>query len=196
VTEARPRYLLARTLHGVVLVAAVVGLSMELVRALTSDDVGTRLVRLFSYFTIQSNILAAVAAGMLLWQPDRRGRVFAVLRLDALLCIAVTGIVYHAVLSGLQDLTANHVAIAMAASTNVSSRLPNSIAPCMPSSPCGTYEASVHRGQVGQPSPDAVRRTAAPVTMMPMLATSDAHAHPRTNPVDGVRNLSSMSTPT
>ena len=74
-TEVRPRYVLARTLHGIVLVAAVVGLSLELVRALTSDDVGTRLVRLFSYFTIQSNILAAIAAGMLLWRPDRRGRV-------------------------------------------------------------------------------------------------------------------------
>ena len=105
-TEVQPRYVLARTLHAIVLVAAVLGLSLELVRALTSDDLGTRLVRLFSYFTIQSNILAAVAAGMLLWRPDRRGRVFAVLRLDALLCIAVTGIVYHAVLSGLQDLTA------------------------------------------------------------------------------------------
>ncbi|GEK23601.1 Pr6Pr family membrane protein [Cellulomonas xylanilytica] len=104
-TDDRPRYVLARTLHAIVLVAAVVGLSLELARALTSDDLGTRLVRLFSYFTIQSNILAAVAAGMLLWRPDRRGRVFAVLRLDALLCIAVTGIVYHAVLAGLQELT-------------------------------------------------------------------------------------------
>ena len=101
----RPPYALARTLHAIVLVAAVVGLSLELVRALTSDDLGTRLVRLLSYFTIQSNILAAIAAGMLLWRPDRRGRVFAVLRLDALLCIAVTGIVYHAVLAGLQELT-------------------------------------------------------------------------------------------
>jgi hypothetical protein len=105
VTEVRPRYTLARVLHGIVLVAAVVGLSLELVRALTSDDLATRLVRLVSYFTIQSNILAAVAAGMLVWRPDRRGRVFAVLRLDALLCIAVTGIVYHAVLAGLQELT-------------------------------------------------------------------------------------------
>ena len=104
-TEVRPRYVLARTLHAIVLVAAVVGLSLELVRALTSDDLGTRLVRLFSYFTIQSNVLAAIAAGMLLWRPDRRGRVFAVVRLDALLCIAVTGIVYHAVLAGLQELT-------------------------------------------------------------------------------------------
>ena len=104
-TEVRPRYVLARTLHAIVLVAAVVGLSLELGRALTSDDLGTRLVRLFSYFTIQSNVLAAIAAGMLLWRPDRRGRVFAVVRLDALLCIAVTGIVYHAVLAGLQELT-------------------------------------------------------------------------------------------
>lgn len=102
----QPRFALARVLHGTVFVAAVVGLLMEVVTAFGADDLGTRLVRLFSYFTIQSNILAAVASGMLLWRPDRRGRVFAVLRLDALLCIAVTGIVYHAVLAGLQDLTA------------------------------------------------------------------------------------------
>ena len=104
-TAGRPSYALARTLHAIVFVAACVGVLMEVVTALGSDDVGTRLVRLFSYFTIQSNILAAIASGMLAWRPDRRGRVFAVLRLDALLCIAVTGIVYHAVLAGLQDLT-------------------------------------------------------------------------------------------
>ena len=103
--SAGPPYALARTLHTIVFVAACVGVLMEVVTALGSDDVGTRLVRLFSYFTIQSNILAAIASGMLAWRPDRRGRVFAVLRLDALLCIAVTGIVYHAVLAGLQDLT-------------------------------------------------------------------------------------------
>lgn len=39
-------------------------------------------------------------------RPDRRGRVFEVLLLDALLCIAVTGIVFHVALSGLRDLTA------------------------------------------------------------------------------------------
>lgn len=105
-TDPRPRYLLARTLHAVVFLAAAVGLSLEIARVLMSDDVVGRTVRLFSFFTIQSNLLAAIAAGMLAWRPDRRGRVFAVLRLDALLCIAVTGIVYHAVLSGEQDLTA------------------------------------------------------------------------------------------
>lgn len=99
------RFVLARILHGIVLVAAGVGILMEVVTALGAQDLTTRLVRLFSYFTIQSNILAAVASGMLLWRPDRRGRVFAVLRLDALLCIAVTGIVYHSVLAGLQELT-------------------------------------------------------------------------------------------
>ncbi len=104
-TAAPRRFVLARSLHAVVLVAATVGVLMELVTALGAQDVGSRLANLFSFFTIQSNILAGIAAGMLLWRPDRGGRVFAVLRLDALLCIAVTGIVYHAVLRGLQDLT-------------------------------------------------------------------------------------------
>ena len=65
---------------------------------------------------------------------------------------------------------------AIAASAKVSSRLPNSIAPWRPSSPWATYDASVQRGHVGQPSPDPVRRTAAPVTTMPMLATRLATA--------------------
>jgi hypothetical protein len=87
--------------------AAIAGLAAFALIGQTalSIDRERSLVNLFSYFTIQSNILAAIAAGMLLWRPDRRGRVFAVLRLDALLCIAVTGIVYHAVLAGLQELT-------------------------------------------------------------------------------------------
>ncbi|GAA4948408.1 hypothetical protein GCM10023334_061670 [Nonomuraea thailandensis] len=37
----------------------------------------------------------------------------------------------------------------------------------------------VHLGQVGQPSPDSVTRTPAPVTVMPALTTTDASAQPR-----------------
>ena len=40
-------------------------------------------------------------------------------------------------------------------------------------------DAAVQRGQVGQPSPDPVNRTAPPVIMMPTLATSEASATPR-----------------
>ena len=64
-----------------------------------------RLTRLFSYFTIQSNILLGVTSALLAVRPDRDGRVFRVARLDGLLCIVVTGIVYHAVLTGVADLT-------------------------------------------------------------------------------------------
>jgi hypothetical protein len=100
----------ARTLHAIVALAATVGVAMELVRAIV-DGPGIapshteRIVRLFSYFTVQSNILVAVSSWLLAWRPDRDGRVFRVVRLDALLCIAVTGVVYHSVLSGDADLT-------------------------------------------------------------------------------------------
>ena len=105
-TAAAPRFVVSRVLYGIVAVAALVGVLMEVVTALGSDDPGFKLVNVFSFFTIQSNILAGLAAGFLAVRPDRRGRVFAVLQLDALLCIAVTGIVYHSVLSGLRELTA------------------------------------------------------------------------------------------
>jgi hypothetical protein len=40
------------------------------------------------------------ASGLLAAQPARTGRVRSVLHLDALLCVGVTGVVYHAVLAG------------------------------------------------------------------------------------------------
>ena len=66
--------------------------------------------------------------------------------------------------------------MAIAASTKVRVRLPNSMTPWTPSSPWGTYDRSVQRGQVGQPRPEAVSRTAPPVTTIPMLATRLATA--------------------
>lgn len=101
---ARP-LVVARVLHALVALAAGAGVATELVRALVEDpgDAGTtgeRVVRLLSYFTIQSNVLVLVASALLAGRPARAGRVVAVLHLDALLCIAVTGVVYHAVLAG------------------------------------------------------------------------------------------------
>ena len=61
---------------------------------------------------------------------------------------------------------ATKVATATAASTKVSVRLPNSIGRWTSSAPCGVNDRSVHRGQVGQPSPEPVSRTAPPVTTM------------------------------
>ncbi|MEO5710571.1 MAG: Pr6Pr family membrane protein [Nocardioidaceae bacterium] len=63
----------------------------------------TRLVRFVSYFTILSNILVCVvAAGLVRGVPDTR--LWRVLRLDAVLAIAVTGVVHWFLLRPLLDL--------------------------------------------------------------------------------------------
>ncbi|QZN86718.1 Pr6Pr family membrane protein [Cellulomonas sp. C5510] len=94
----------ARVLHAVPALAAGGGLVLEVGRALAEGpgDAGTtteRLVRLFSYFTIQSNLLVLAASVLLVARPARTDRFPAVLHLDALLCVAVTGVVYHGVLA-------------------------------------------------------------------------------------------------
>ena len=60
----------------------------------------TRFVRLFSYFTIQSNLLLLVVAVTLTLDPARDGRVWRVIRLDAVLGMIITGLVYATVLAG------------------------------------------------------------------------------------------------
>ncbi|MCW6003995.1 Pr6Pr family membrane protein [Micromonospora sp. CPCC 205371] len=61
---------------------------------------GTRVVNLFSFFTIQSNLLVLAAAATLAADPARDGRCWRVLRLVGLLGITITGIVYTTVLAG------------------------------------------------------------------------------------------------
>ncbi|WP_329003934.1 Pr6Pr family membrane protein [Kribbella sp. NBC_00709] len=64
-----------------------------------------RVFNVFAYFTIQSNLILGGTALMLVLQPGRSGgQLFKTLRLNGVLCIAVTGIVAHAVLAGLVDL--------------------------------------------------------------------------------------------
>lgn len=65
----------------------------------------TRLVRLFSFFTIQSNILVLVSVLPLAIDPRRDGPVWRILRMDGLIGIVVTGLVYELALRGLQDLS-------------------------------------------------------------------------------------------
>ena len=62
-----------------------------------------RLLRVVSFFTIQSNTLVGVVALQLARRPARDGRGWRVLRLAALLGITVTGIVYSAVLAATHD---------------------------------------------------------------------------------------------
>ncbi|MCX4831718.1 Pr6Pr family membrane protein [Streptomyces sp. NBC_01016] len=67
----------------------------------TGDEAGTwtRLVRMLSYFTIQSNILVLACAVILVLRPGRDGAGWRVLRLDALLGITITGLVFAIVLA-------------------------------------------------------------------------------------------------
>ena len=60
----------------------------------------SRVFDYFTYFTIWSNILVAVIAIMLFLRPDRDSFPFRVLRLDSILMITVTGIIYNVVLAG------------------------------------------------------------------------------------------------
>ena len=85
------------------------------------------------------------------------------------------------------------MAIATAVSTKVSSRLPNSMTPWPASSGVATKLASVQRGQVGQPRPEPVSRTAPPVTTIAPFATALARATRET--VAGEKAVGRTGTP-
>ncbi|MEV5302390.1 Pr6Pr family membrane protein [Amycolatopsis methanolica] len=63
------------------------------------------MANVFAYFTIQSNLIVGFTSLLLAIRPLRTSTVFRTLRLDGVLAIAVTGIVFHLVLAGRQDLT-------------------------------------------------------------------------------------------
>ena len=58
-----------------------------------------RIFDFFTYVTQWSNILVAVIMWMLVANPRRNGKVFRVLRLDTILMISVTGIIYQGLLA-------------------------------------------------------------------------------------------------
>lgn len=100
----------ARCAHALVAVVALAGVVMELTIAVAdgpgeAGSMTERLVRLFSYFTVLSNIAIGAVSAVLAVDPRRDGPGFRVAHLDALLCIAVTGVVYNTVLRGIVELS-------------------------------------------------------------------------------------------
>lgn len=100
---------IARVWFAVTALAVFTGLVVQIVvtAGVTGgrfDSVGGRLVNLFCFFTIQSNVIVGVTTLLLALNPQRASTVFRVFRLDGLVAITVTGIVFHAVLAALQDL--------------------------------------------------------------------------------------------
>lgn len=102
----------ARGWHALTAAIALASVVVELVlvadghNPLLATDVppaSTRVIRFLSYFTIQSNLLVAITATLLALAPARDGRLFRVLRLDALFGITITGVVYTVLLAPLHD---------------------------------------------------------------------------------------------
>jgi len=110
----------ARRVHLLTALVAATAVVLQLVLVidgantlLPEEDasLGTRLVQFFVYFTILTNLLVLAVTVSLAREPDRDGRVWRVLRLDAVVCIAVTGVVHWFFLRPLLDLSgASYVA--------------------------------------------------------------------------------------
>jgi hypothetical protein len=62
-----------------------------------------RIIRVLSFFTIQSNLLCGIVSAQLAARPDRDGQAWRALRLAALFGITVTGIVYSTVLAAIHE---------------------------------------------------------------------------------------------
>ena len=86
-----------RIWHAVLAALIVVALVGQ--TALTVDK-DRSLLNLYSYFTIQSNLLVLVASILIAIRPRRQSEWWGTLRLAGLVGITVTGIVYSTVLAG------------------------------------------------------------------------------------------------
>jgi len=63
------------------------------------DGLIGRAIDFFSYFTYLSNIIVAIVLTMLARNVNRHGAVFATLRMDSLVMISVTGLIYYLLLA-------------------------------------------------------------------------------------------------
>jgi hypothetical protein len=68
------------------------------------DTPAARVANLFTFFTILTSLLVGGTSATNALRPDHRSRLLAVLRVDAVLGIAVTAAVYHTLLADLYDL--------------------------------------------------------------------------------------------
>jgi hypothetical protein len=99
---------LSQAWHGalalIVFASLITRITLTAIGSGSEEPLFTRFERLFSYFTIQSNLLLLVATAALAVNPHRDGRLWRIVRLDALLGIVITGIVYSTILAGAVEL--------------------------------------------------------------------------------------------
>ena len=103
----------ARRWHALTALVAVVAVVTQLVLVIDGASVlvqedppglAERVYRFFAYFTIQSNVLVAIACLTLVRDPARDGRSWRILRAAGVAGIAVTGIAHFVLLRPLLDL--------------------------------------------------------------------------------------------
>ena len=99
-----------RILFAVTALAVAVALLLRITLTATSDsgiygdNRVENVLNIFCYFTIFSNILVGITCGLLALDLKRPTFWFRVLRIDSIVCIIVTAIVYHLLLAGDEDL--------------------------------------------------------------------------------------------
>jgi hypothetical protein len=108
------RWNLSRLWNAVIVAVCFVSLVTQLVLVIRGVNVlveeggspypAVRVVRFFSYFTIQSNILAMVTSAILFFRPDRDGRWWRIVRIAGLVGMTVTLVVYFIALRPHLDL--------------------------------------------------------------------------------------------
>lgn len=103
------RPLLARACFALTALSVLLGLIIQVdvssgLKGTRFTSVGSLVFNVFCYFTVQSNIIVGVTTALLASGPHRSSTVFRVFRLAGLIGITITGVVFHLVLKGLQDL--------------------------------------------------------------------------------------------
>ena len=95
-----------RAAYAVLALVCATGLTLNLMSSIRADEprsLGTRLIRFFSYFTIESNILVLAIAALVAFGAARSAASHALVHLDALIGITVTGIVFAFILAPDQE---------------------------------------------------------------------------------------------
>jgi hypothetical protein len=100
----------ARGWFGLTALVVAVGIVVQLFATADVENgrfaaLHSRLFNVFCFFTVQSNIIVGITCLLLALRLDRRTAVFRVIRLDGLLGIVVTFLVFHLALSSLQELS-------------------------------------------------------------------------------------------
>jgi hypothetical protein len=109
--------MIVRAWHAAIAVLVFAAVALQLVIAVrlsgTPHDVTAgvvrgsspagRIIRILSFFTIQSNLLCGLVSMQLAVRPDRDGPAWRAVRLAALVGITVTGIVYSTVLAAIHE---------------------------------------------------------------------------------------------